>query len=1699
MQGDFSVLNFDPHEHERGVSPPAQGVLRNISGVLHQQGRVTTDADYTEGELLELGWNGQAGRDIIGAGVCAVPATEPQGFRVESALVDDGQVHVMLRPGRAWADGILTRLAGMASNPLAPVERVATYFGPPLSTPQPTPDQIDNGVRDAVILEVSEEALHGFQYPQRLIEPALGGPDTSERAFVNFRIRLLRLAADEDCNTILSRLRDDPSSKGRLTASLAPVVAIAGDCPVVGGGGYTGFEHQLYRIEIADVDAGDPARFKWSQWNGGLVGRGRFDTATDPDRVIIDAGRAAIVNSGLTGFYLEALEYIPLIGAWQVVYGTIATLNTDHDLELAAPASFGTLPSSPSVFFRLWNGIADILAFTNAANPAPLRDGIRLVFDAPAAGNYRPGDYWTFTVRAGEIFNPQVLIDDAPPTGIVYHRVPLAEINWTGDHNTTLSGTIEDCRKRFRPLTNQKICCTFLVGDGVSSFGDFNSLEEAALHLPAGGGELCLLPGLHRANLALDGRRNVTIHGCERRSFILPRTESRAQPILQFIDCEGIHVYGLDLVTFDAVAVHIVGRTEGSCRDIRIHDNRVIARTNVIRADNAAEVVIANNRLHLLDTVNGRATISAHVDDSLIERNTLVLMPFVDPTPNEPEIPDDDPTRDPADPCARPQILYQFPKLVLLYAFKVWAFSLALLVPRQPYRAIGGIHVRAGSERVRILENNIVGGAGNGITLGGDLDPADPVPAQALLPTPSLASSSGTVAVPSSAEGDVTPAVNVTAGGQFLALVQDEQGRPLENIDVYLESATTASDRSDAQGMASVKATPGAYMLDVSPAYRIVRVTEARDEGVLVNAITVLPRAVAATKGQGFLHELTIGNNDISMMGLSGIGFALRRGASVRAPAKTIPTGNPKAALLGFIDAAVLNLALAPLLRATHPVRDLVIRENRLHHNLRNPFTETMRAEAQVIGRGGVSLGICESVVIAGNHVYENGVSAIEPVCGVFCGYVNDAEITDNVLAANGAITADYEERRQAGLRGGFYIRFAGALTTQFSSSSGRKPAARVHDNRVDQPAGRALTMFAFGPVSVANNHFNSEFTGRFGLLDSLFGCVLLLNLGGIHRLLARTLSRYIDTRDKLGNSTTVGTTSPGAVSTTPSTGLSTGFSTNATLSPNAAFAGRVSFAARAEVALPGGETIFDDNYVRLGQVNHSLMSQMMVCFDDLGYSSNTASVFRGNPFFANAALIADTVRATASRFREEAGPTLSLWSHALRINTTALNQGDHCIVARQATTVTVPPRPAIVAGPNQVLDALRCNKDFEAQDSIGRSFIAMLAANAGELGGTLEQGSFTGAEVGTLARATTAKSMTAVNETQIVTNKAYAAEAHRLQGKLGAEHPKTVALQAQADAGAQSTRILATGAEAVTIEVPLVSEAGSVVSGRFVNERGQGLAGYTVELLRANGTRAELVGPTDGNGFFAANYDAKRTAELNKEGELFHRVLDAAGKEVLRDKTVIKIEAGAETQTVLSVPVRIVPKSVATEGTVIFGPKPPAPPPPPPSPPSPPAPQPPPAPAPVRTPLERLDIDDATRKLLINGGVRDVEAILETDPDKLASIVDSKDLAKKLIQMARQLLGSSPTAPTPTLRTDLAALGVDAALRKKLEAGGVPDVEAVLEVDPAKLVQIVGDRATAAKLTEAARKLLGGTPAPAPAPAGRAPGRKKTVSKKPK
>jgi hypothetical protein len=54
---------------------------------------------------------------------------------------------------------------------------------------------------------------------------------------------------------------------------------------------------------------------------------------------------------------------------------------------------------------------------------------------------------------------------------------------------------------RLGPESNSFISqVTVTVGDGVSSHGDFDSIEAAIAYLPSTGGEVSLLPGLHQAN-----------------------------------------------------------------------------------------------------------------------------------------------------------------------------------------------------------------------------------------------------------------------------------------------------------------------------------------------------------------------------------------------------------------------------------------------------------------------------------------------------------------------------------------------------------------------------------------------------------------------------------------------------------------------------------------------------------------------------------------------------------------------------------------------------------------------------------------------------------------------------------------------------------------------------------------------------------------------------------------------------------------------------------------------------------------------------------------------------------------------------------------------------------------------------------------------------------------------------------------------
>ena len=873
MKGDFS--RWDTNKEP------------NLNGVLHQQGRVLLDRDCNDQTQITLDWQKLAAKQIIGADVAAISTQEPNALKVTRAIVDGDEVKLEIHPGQAWANGLAVTLPGDST-----VTRIATYLEPPLQDPSGKVSELKEGVRDAVVLEIWQEAFNGFQQPDTLIEPALGGPDTTERVLTAMGFRLFRLAPEEDCHNITDQLQDDISQKGKLKVSLQPTIETNGDCPVVEGGGYTGFEHHFYRIEIAQVNVnGDVPKFKWSQFNGGLVGRGECDLGGADKRITLKANDQAIKMSGLTDFYLEVVEFDQEQGFWRVSYGAAVTLDGD-DLNVTAEHYVELSLPSGRVFFRLWNGIDAIANFPKViapTEPNPLRDGIRLEFDAPNPTNYRPGDYWTFKVRAGEIANDEILIDNQPPQGIIYQRVPLAELNWDADLDISFDAEqIEDCRDVFRPLTKQKGCCTFTVGDGIRTRGDFDNIEEAIRHLPNSGGKICLLPGLHEANVLLEGKRNITIEGCGKQTRVIPQKGDRESPIFQIIDSECIALLDLDLVTLGGTAILLEGTEVETLKEIEIGHNRIIAYQEAIHVKQGVEIHIHHNKVRMLDKADAGVAIYCMAEDSLIERNDIVVIPAEKTPP--PDRPDGE-TPDPTDPCADLETVYTYIPSFIAYINLLWTIPLIFFIPQNLFKALGGIQIAGGSERIKVWENKINGGAGNGIALGTSI-----------------------AAFLAELEAEITEEeeqlIEHTGGNLWGRVVSGETG--LQNIAVLLESnnGATLPASTETNGYFSIQEVEaGEYSVAIAtPGYKIEQITFLEDplQGFNRYQIEVVQEEIDLGDLLAFIYDIEIERNEISQMGLSGIGL----------PRFELPDDLPKSAIANLVRkfAQVLKLFGNPII-----------------------------------------------------------------------------------------------------------------------------------------------------------------------------------------------------------------------------------------------------------------------------------------------------------------------------------------------------------------------------------------------------------------------------------------------------------------------------------------------------------------------------------------------------------------------------------------------------------------------------------------------------------------------------------------------------------------------------------------------------------------------------------------------------------------
>ena len=372
------------------------------------------------------------------------------------------------------------------------------------------------------------------------------------------------------------------------------------------------------------------------------------------------------------------------------------------------------------------------------------------------------------------------------------------------------------------------------------------------------------------------------------------------------------------------------------------------------------------------------------------------------------------------------------------------------------------------------------------------------------------------------------------------------------------------------------------------------------------------------TRPDGPIEELRIARNRIYEMGTCGIG------------------------VFGFFDLRAVDAFIS--------VRDLSILGNDIRGNMRRRVGVLPQNLVNAAGFGGISLADVENLVVHDNLIAENGPTHLEAICGIFILHGEGVDISRNRILDNGHKDTDSAADAKAGSRGGIVLVYAIAptrliriggtrLPSGMAPAQNGVPAAKIHDNIVAQPLGSALLMNALGPVSVVGNQLTSQAVARGFTTSFVAATVGILNLGLSNELYLQ----YLVFRNAVAPSFTAEPAAQGRP------GLDD---------------------LRFGQALANGLVLFANNQVTMDVFETgftlALSSIFILTLDDLGFHDNQCVANTADDFVLTQALLfAVSARVTDNRFTEGlANALLSALTLGLFMNTTAHNQGTHCIIA---------------------------------------------------------------------------------------------------------------------------------------------------------------------------------------------------------------------------------------------------------------------------------------------------------------------------------------------------------------------------------------------------------------------------------------------------
>jgi hypothetical protein len=394
MSGDISRDTFDRRKHYRAVTL--------------QQGRLQLDADWNEAVDQKFYRLRATAADLAGAA-----AAVGSGFQI---VVQGGILKA--EPGRLYAGGFLCELAA---------EEIRLDTQPDLpGVPLPTA-----AGRYLAYLDVWERCITAVEDPD-LLEPALGGQDTTTRTRAVCQVRLLAVNANSTCGSFSpdwTPFGDPPPAPGRLR---------------VRGSGAGPFPDRLYRVEVHAAGSAGTATFKWARDNASVAAAVAAVAGTQV--TLADRPGLALPSLFVPGDWIEATDDGRVLRGEPGVLGQVTAVDAPARTLTVSSWAGGTPALGPGALVRRWNGGVRTLT---APGFLPLESGVEVEF---APGPFRTGDAWLVPSRAAGVLWPvsagAAVFKDSD--AIRHEYVPLAVLQRTAGGNWSV---VSDCRRTFLPIT----------------------------------------------------------------------------------------------------------------------------------------------------------------------------------------------------------------------------------------------------------------------------------------------------------------------------------------------------------------------------------------------------------------------------------------------------------------------------------------------------------------------------------------------------------------------------------------------------------------------------------------------------------------------------------------------------------------------------------------------------------------------------------------------------------------------------------------------------------------------------------------------------------------------------------------------------------------------------------------------------------------------------------------------------------------------------------------------------------------------------------------------------------------------------------------------------------------------------------------------------------------------------------------------